>query len=687
MKIHLVTALSLLTAATALAQGRVYVMEGATGDGSSWSSATGDLAGAMAEAVTGTEIWVAQGTYPTTTCLGACEEADRRMSFRLRRGVRVVGGFTGGEGDEAEANPANETILSGDIGTEGDPLDNAYNVVFCDDCGDAASMANLIITGGYANRSGVNVSTRGRAGAGVYLDGSDGRVASPTFTNVSIVNNDGFGQGGGVYIDGFDGGKASPRFERCVIAYNTARADGGGVFAFALDGEASPAFADTEIRNNGTVNPGGRSGQSGGGMYLSASNGTCAVTLDRCLLTRNAADVSVPGASNGNSSANGGGIYLAAGALNPALRLTIRNSVLSHNSAYSGGAIYDNRGYVTLTNVTCVGNRALGSGGSGGGVYINGGHARVANGLSYGNAVPNNPGAGRDFRFVNGALDVSYTLLEATSRAEAFSCSNAGCGNDAFEEGPGVIYGRNPLLADASADVPQLQVTSPALDAGAVAHASTLGGDFFGTPRVYGTSVDLGAVERAAAPLPVELVGFVASPTEAGPVELAWTSRSEVDLASYRVLRSERGAAEDFVEVGRVLAMGRGQYTHLDRAVRPGTTYYYRLRSVDTDGTSYDSEVASVTVPEAAGADVGDIFTRVFPNPTTGEVRVTLAPQATPRTVYATLFDASGRKLALWPLTADGDHVLSLRKFPDGQYVLRLVAGGREQSATVLVHH
>ena len=683
MKLFSVVALTLVSTAAALGQGRVYVSPGATGDGSSWTNATGDLAAAMASALAGTEIWVARGTYVPTVCVNGCDDADRLASFRLRAGVSVIGGFTGVETDAAEASPANVTVLSGDIGLPGDPSDNSYTVVDCDDCGDAAAMSKLTIAAGNADRAGANITQRGRAGAGLYLDASDGGVASPTFTAVSVVNNDSRGQGGGIYLNGFRNGDASPVFERCLIAFNTSRADGGGVYVLALDGQSSPTFSNTVLRNNGTVNPGNRSGQSGAAIYVSATDGRAEVTLERCLLTRNTADVSTPGFNNGNSSANGGAVYLTAGSANPDMRLVVRNSVLSHNSAYSGGAVYNNRGTVDLANVSVVANRALGTGGSGGGLYINAGTAAVANGLSWGNAVPNNGGAGLDFRFVNGALDVRYTLLEAATEAAAFSCSNPSCGNDVYDAGPGLLYGRDPMLVDPDADVPELQATSPALDAGSDAHAATHGGDYFGAARINGTAVDLGAIERGAAPLPVELVAFSVA-AETDHVRLSWTSRSEVGLMGYRILR-RTADADDFAEIGETLAMGSGDYGFSDPTAQPGITYYYRLRSVDEDGATDLSAAVTATLP--ADADALAVVAEVFPNPASTEVRLRLAPRDNARTVYATLFDATGRKVRLWPLTTDGEHVLLVTDLPEGTYALRISEGDDRSTTSLLIHH
>ena len=89
-----------------------------------WATAYTDLQAALAAAASGDEIWVAAGTYqPTAT-------ADRTISFAMKNGVAVYGGFDGTETTRSERDPvANVTILSGDIGTPGVSNDNSYHVV------------------------------------------------------------------------------------------------------------------------------------------------------------------------------------------------------------------------------------------------------------------------------------------------------------------------------------------------------------------------------------------------------------------------------------------------------------------------------------------------------------------------------------------------------------------------------
>ena len=62
-----------------------------TGDGSSWQDAYVSLQSALGPAGSGTEIRVAQGTYKPTT------DANRDISFQLKNGVAIYGGYAGYE--------------------------------------------------------------------------------------------------------------------------------------------------------------------------------------------------------------------------------------------------------------------------------------------------------------------------------------------------------------------------------------------------------------------------------------------------------------------------------------------------------------------------------------------------------------------------------------------------------------
>ena len=61
-----------------------------------------------------------------------------------------------------------------------------------------------------------------------------------------------------------------------------------------------------------------------------------------------------------------------------------------------------------------------------------------------------------------------------------------------------------------------------------------------------------------------------------------------------------RNLSGAFASVGNVAARGDGAYDFVDRGVGAGT-HYYRLRSIDLDGSDETSEVVAATIAGGAG--------------------------------------------------------------------------------------
>ncbi len=204
----------LLAAGSSAGAAVIYVNAAAAGanDGTSWANAYTSLQSALAAAVSSDEIWVVAGTYrPTGT-------TSRGISFALKNGVGVYGGFLGTETAREQRNPAaNVTILSGDIGTPGNSSDNSYHVVTADSTVTASAVLDgFTITGGNANGA-----TPDDRGAGLL-----GSNASPTVAHCVFTGNTASSRGGAFRVDG---GSAS--FQDCTFTGNSAGLAGGAVSA------------------------------------------------------------------------------------------------------------------------------------------------------------------------------------------------------------------------------------------------------------------------------------------------------------------------------------------------------------------------------------------------------------------------------------------------------------------------
>ena len=134
-------------------------------NGTSWGDAFLDLQTALNAAGHGDEIWVSKGTYFPS------DSTDRSLSFELKNGVRLLGGFNGTEISAAQSDPIlNPTRLSGNIGNPSTEADNSYHVLRGRGLDESTILDGFIISDGYSVGA-VNASSDPN-GAGLYLVGS-----------------------------------------------------------------------------------------------------------------------------------------------------------------------------------------------------------------------------------------------------------------------------------------------------------------------------------------------------------------------------------------------------------------------------------------------------------------------------------------------------------------------------------
>jgi hypothetical protein len=265
--------------------GFVYVDIDATGanDGSSWTDAFTDLQDGIDLAVSGIEVWVAEGTYVP----GAVET----NSFATKSGVRVYGGFAGGETVRQQRDwNAHPTILSGEIGGP-EATDNCRHVVSASGSNSTSVLNGVTITRGYADQT-----TIGFYGGGVSAWGG-----GVTLVNVTLIDNFAHSAGGAAYAshggvikayncrfinnrapEGYGGGYwgdlgVAPEaltLVNCVFDGNSAFRGGALHLKYS---NLEPVLVNLTISGNTAE-------QGGGGMYFLS---TGAITLNNCIIWGN----------------------------------------------------------------------------------------------------------------------------------------------------------------------------------------------------------------------------------------------------------------------------------------------------------------------------------------------------------------------------------------------------------------
>ncbi|MFN0215685.1 MAG: T9SS type A sorting domain-containing protein [Saprospiraceae bacterium] len=223
------------------AQDRLYVNALATGanNGLSWTDAFDDLHSALGIAQSGDSVWVAEGTYKPTS------DTNRDSFFFMQSGVRLFGGFEGTESDISQRDwAAHPTVLSGDIGVQGDSTDNAYNILVMEEAEDGTLFDGLSFRHGNAKPGFVTGDPypRNACGGGLSINAEDG-VAYPVVRNCRFEHNYAFYYGGAAFVRAAADGSIAPQFINCVFEGNTCQGDGGAIYCNGfVDIERIPDF-------------------------------------------------------------------------------------------------------------------------------------------------------------------------------------------------------------------------------------------------------------------------------------------------------------------------------------------------------------------------------------------------------------------------------------------------------------
>lgn len=313
-----------------------YVTPTGTGNGSSWANAMSDIPTAIGLSVLGDQIWVAKGTYYTTT------GTDRTIAIKMRNGVEIYGSFDGNETSLSQRNLSNgiTSILSGEIGAAG-KNDNAYHIISNKNINSSAVLDGFVITGANDDRP---VSDTQGLGGGIYNDGNyNSGICSPTFRNCVIIANQAT-FGGGIFNSGQLGGNSSPILTNCVIAMNHATEGGGAMDNFGLGGTASPVMTNCVLYGNTAA-------LRGGAMYCwGGNNGNASPTLLNCSVVNNeATDGGGIVVANNNSSTGNSGTATP----------SIKNCIFSGNKVTGTGPQFFIVGtaqfQATYTNISLAG--------------------------------------------------------------------------------------------------------------------------------------------------------------------------------------------------------------------------------------------------------------------------------------------------------------------------------------------
>jgi VCBS repeat-containing protein len=493
--------------------GRLYVdadAVGGAGTGLNWTDAFTQVQTALAVAIPGDEVWVAEGVYRPDYDPGSGTHTGHvTATFVLTDGVALYGGFDPslGADDFAERDwEAHVTVLSGDLGGD-DGSDahgvvtdtarivgaNAQTVVIGSGVTETAVLDGFTITAGNADgsESDCDWNEPCRSGGGMFNEGSSLTLANVTFSGNAAE------YGGGMVNEG-----GSPALTNVTFSGNTAQGDGGGIYN---------NWSNSTLTN--VTFSGNHANGYGGGMYNFAGSPTLA-------------DVTF----SGNRAETGGGMYNREESMPTLANVTFSGNAVGNR----GGGMFNEWSSPTLANVTFSGNTA---GNRGGGMYNRQGSIpTLANCILWGNSATE---GGQIYNFGSSSSTISYSLVQG-------GCPSGSTCDHLLDADP--LFVRNPDPGDGDWSTPgdndygdlRLRLPSLAIDAGnngaVPADALDLDGDgdtgepipydlggdprFFDVPSVPDTGsgtppiVDMGAYERQLGSAPVASGDTYATPED-----------------------------------------------------------------------------------------------------------------------------------------------------------------------------
>ncbi len=431
-KIILASTLTFLV--NAISAATIYVNQNATGlnNGTSWADAFVDLQDAIGISVFGDEIWVAAGVYKPTTL------TSRSISFSIKNGTKVYGGFSGAEILLSERNVSlNSTVLSGEIGT-GNAYDNSYKVVYFSSVGNQTRLDGFTITAGYNNSS--------------YGGGAVSVSSSPIIANCIFQGN--FSSEGGGAINHSTSGVLT--LENCIFNGNVANTYGGGALRLYA---GTVNISNCYFKSN-------QSNTYGGAIFVYNT----IVNIDNSVFAGNISetsgsainvyDVGTLNLSNslvvGNFT-NQDGVITSSTASNTSPH-TIKNCTIAHNKQANSDGF-------SLANAVALNNEAI-----------------ITNSIIYGNSSP--------IQVLGTGLTFNNSITQ--------SATNGATGTSIYYTNPQFILPGdvNNAPFDTTGLNYRLSILSEGIDVGLNSNVvGTL--DLDGNSRIYNNTVDLGAFESS----------------------------------------------------------------------------------------------------------------------------------------------------------------------------------------------
>ena len=189
----------------------------------------------------------------------------------------------------------------------------------------------------------------------------------------------------------------------------------------------------------------------------------------------------------------------------------------------------------------------------------------------------------------------------------------------------------------------------------------------------------------ALSTLPLDFTSFSAMlVNNTSKVALKWTTEAEKNVNHFVIERSTDG--KNFTDAGIVFAVnnttGTTSYSFNDNnATSYGNTLYYRVHSVDLDGTTKFTAIRIIRVAKQTET----IAVLTYPNPVTNELRVTIPNNWQDKKVVYEVINTSGVSAHKMAATSSSQtESMDISKLSPGMYVVKVSCGSEMATRTII---
>lgn len=179
-----------------------------------------------------------------------------------------------------------------------------------------------------------------------------------------------------------------------------------------------------------------------------------------------------------------------------------------------------------------------------------------------------------------------------------------------------------------------------------------------------GATLEITYLYCTPAALPIKLLSLNATKNNDNSVKVNWVVGEQINVNHYEIEQSMNGI--NFNTVGKITAGNNLNYSFNYLNAESGLNYF-RLKTIDNDGTISYSYIVKVLIPELTGN------VSVYPNPTTSLVNISLGSNGLSKAATIKIIGVDGRILVQQKINAFSSKVsINVNNLPAGKYFIRI---------------